>query len=433
MSRAARSCPRSESDVLADLGLASFKPAQQAAHRMLVGAISGHRALARPWHDNTSCIVVLPTSSGKDLLSFSVARAFSGTTICFHPLKSLTEAAIAYGRRFNCTVTVLTAAGGIDRVGCSDVVVAAYEQAGDLMIGLYQTLAQKGRLCMTVFNEAHTAVRLHTCYYLPLPPHSSSPIPLSLLLLKNCPFLHTEQLHHVDGNWRNFGDLCMLVPKIRRLCGPQVFVVCSATVQQQHMGPLASTLCLPAWSHSLVQSPVRNNLIFSLVVADSTRNMVQQTIDRALAAPLRTIIFVPTLLWLSTLLDVFAESERLVFGFHADLSPDSKTQSLSGFASHEASILVTTTALSCGMNVPDVSDVIVFSEVSCTENLLQFGGRAARQGNSQDGRCVFITCRESVATLSYRARISHGAQQVLRLIQSPDFAAALYDCYTPHV
>jgi hypothetical protein len=183
MSRAARSCPRSESDVLADLGLASFKPAQQAAHRMLVGAISSHRALARPCDDNTSCIVVLPTSSGKDLLSFSVARAFSGTTICFHPLKSLTEAAIVYGRRFNCTVTVLTAAGGIDRVGCSDVVVAAYEQAGDLMIGLCQTLAQKGRLCMTVFNEAHAAVRFHTYYYLPLPPHSSFPIPLSLLLL----------------------------------------------------------------------------------------------------------------------------------------------------------------------------------------------------------------------------------------------------------
>ena len=90
MSRAARSCPRSESDVLADLGLTSFKPAQQAAHRMLVAAISRHRALARPCDDNTSCIVVLPTSSGKDLLSFSVARAFSGTTVCFHPLKSLT-------------------------------------------------------------------------------------------------------------------------------------------------------------------------------------------------------------------------------------------------------------------------------------------------------------------------------------------------------
>ncbi len=124
-------------------------PAQQAAHRMLVAAISRHRALAHPCDDNTSCIVVLPTSSGKDLLSFSVARALSGTTVCFHPLKSLTEAAIAYGRSFNCkicTVSVLTAAGGIDRVGCSDVVVAAYEQSGDLMIGLFQTLAQKGRL-----------------------------------------------------------------------------------------------------------------------------------------------------------------------------------------------------------------------------------------------------------------------------------------------
>jgi len=146
MSRAARSCPRSESDVLGDLGITSFKPAQQAAHRMLVDAITRHRALARPCDDNTSCIVVLPTSSGKDLLSFSVARAFTGTTVCFHPLKNLTEAAIAYGRSFNCTVSVLTAAGGIDRVGCSDVVVAAYEQAGDLMIGLFQTLAQKGRL-----------------------------------------------------------------------------------------------------------------------------------------------------------------------------------------------------------------------------------------------------------------------------------------------
>lgn len=86
MPRAARSCPRSVSDVLADLGLTWFKPAQQAAHRRLVAAISRHRALARPFDDNTSCIVVLPTSSGKDLLSFSVARAFSGTTVCFHPM-----------------------------------------------------------------------------------------------------------------------------------------------------------------------------------------------------------------------------------------------------------------------------------------------------------------------------------------------------------
>ncbi len=127
--------------------------------------------------DNTSGLVVLPTSSGKDLLSFSVARAFSGTTVCFHPFKCLKEAAMEYGRRFGCTVSVFTAEEGIDRVRSSDVVVAAYEQAGNLLLGLLQALATAGRLCMVVINEGHVPVTPPIS-----PPPPPSPLPHTIPL-----------------------------------------------------------------------------------------------------------------------------------------------------------------------------------------------------------------------------------------------------------
>jgi superfamily II DNA helicase RecQ len=155
--------------------------------------------------------------------------------------------------------------------------------------------------------------------------------------------------------------------------------------------------------------------------------MVQHCIDHALAAPLKSIVFVPTLSWLFTLLDVFSETGRSVFIYYSDLHDDLKTKSLSDFADHDRSILVTTTALSCGLNVTDVSDVIVFSEVSCTESLLQFGGRAARHG--EHGRCLFVSCKKSVFIMSQRARNQSGVQQVVSLINSRNFAAALYACY----
>ena len=84
---------RSEHRVLADLGITHFKPLQAVAHRMLTDIVDRHRATTMPDDDTVSCLVALPTSSGKDLLAFSVARAFSGTVVVFHPYKALTDAA----------------------------------------------------------------------------------------------------------------------------------------------------------------------------------------------------------------------------------------------------------------------------------------------------------------------------------------------------
>lgn len=227
--------PRNEADVLADLGHIDFKPLQREAHFLLTILISQHRASAMPNADNSSCVIVLPTASGKDLLPCSVARAFSGTTICFHPFRHLTEAAAAYCRTFHCSARVYSPG-----VPLCDVIVAAYEQATKSFIDFVQCLHQRGRLTCVIYNEAHVVQS------------------------------------HVDGCFRDFRLLCELAPKLRHACGePLVFVAMTATLQRSHYAPLAHALCLPGWSSGLCVSPFRPNLQFQLIIKPSRQALIQ--------------------------------------------------------------------------------------------------------------------------------------------------------------
>ena len=205
---------------------------------MLTTVISQHRASAVPNTDNASCLIVLPTASGKDLLPCSVARAFSGTTICFHPFRHLTEAAADYCRTFHGSARVYST--GLPNSCCYDVIVAAYEQATESFINFVQCLHQRGRLTCVIFNEAHVV------------------------------------LPHIDGCFRDFRLLCELAPKLRHACGhPLVFVAMTATLQASHCAPLAHTLCLPGWSCGLCVSPFRTNLQFQLIITPSRQALIQ--------------------------------------------------------------------------------------------------------------------------------------------------------------
>lgn len=225
--------------MLADLGHIQFKPLQQEAHLMLTTLISQHRAAAMPSTDNSSCLLVLPTASGKDLLPCSVARAFSGTTICFHPFRHLTGAAADYCRTFHCSARVYSSDLPFN-FSCCDVLVAAYEHVTDSFVNLIQCLHRCGRLTCVIFNEAHVVQP------------------------------------HVDGCFRDFHLICELAPKLRHACGqPLVFVAMTATLQTSHYAPLAHALCLPGWSCGLCVSPFRPNLQFQLIITPSRQALIQ--------------------------------------------------------------------------------------------------------------------------------------------------------------
>jgi superfamily II DNA helicase RecQ len=377
---------RSEQHVLADLGIARFKPAQAVAHRMLAEAIAHHRLTARSTDDSSSCLVTLPTSCGKDLLAFSVARAFSGTVIVFHPYKVLTASAYAYAMQFHCSVAVFKPDFGDDC--CVDVVVAAYEQANDALIALCQSLHRRGRLVAIFFNEAHVVLR------------------------------------HVDGDWRGFESACDLAPKLRHACQfPLVFVISTATLQNRHFDLLTERLCLPSFSSVCRASPIRRNLALSLRVVAHAQ-MHAALVEIVVAAPLRVIIFVPVVKLCSVLKDALSAVGRPVFTYNADLEDAVKANTLRNFAS-TSSVLVTTTALSCGMNVADVSDVVIFGHCFSTEALLQSGGRAARHGDS--GRVVFLTSPHYIYKMSQSDK--YGSRQVASLIYASSFADALAQLY----
>lgn len=377
---------RSEQHVLADLGIPRFKPAQAAAHRMLAEAIAHHRSTARSTDDSSSCLVTLPTSSGKDLLAFSVARAFSGTVIVFHPYKVLTASADAYAMHFHCSVAVFKPDFGYDC--CVDVVVAAYEQANDALIALCQSLHRRGRLVAIIYNEAHVV------------------------------------LPHVDGDWRDFGAACDLAPKLRYACQfPLVFVISTATLQDGHFDYLTDTLRLPSFSSVCRASPIRRNLTLSLRVVAHAR-MHAALVEIVVAAPLRVIVFVPVVQLCSVLKNALSAVGRPAFTYNADLDDAVKADTLRNFASMR-SVLITTTALSCGMNVADVSDVVIFGQCFSTEALLQSGGRAARHGDS--GRVVFLTSPFYIHNMSQSHK--HGSRQVASLIHAESFTDALEQLY----
>lgn len=381
--------PRTDAAVLADLGHIRFKPLQQQAHTMLVSVISQHRTNAVPNMDNCASLIVLPTASGKDLLPFSTARAFSGTSICLHPFKHLTGAAAEYGRQFNCSTQVFTKHLTAD---CCDVIVAAYEQATSSLIDFVQRLYGNGRLVAIFFNEIHVA------------------------------------LQHIDGNFRDFVLARHFALKLRHACGhPMVIVAVTATLQTSHYGLLADTLGLSGWSCGLCTSPFRQNLKFKLRIEKSRTALLQATIDIAIAAADRIIIFVPSKFWCRTLCDIFALSDKPVCIFHSDLTDEEKLDSLSAFELRSNAVLVSTTALSCGMNISGVSRVIVFASVFSTENLLQSGGRAARYGEA--GEVVFLTTHYFLCQMQSSGKL--GSRQVAALARSPlGFEAALEQLYT---
>ena len=356
---------------------------------MLTTVISQHRAAAAPNADNASFLIVLPTASGKDLLPCSVARAFSGTTICFHPFRHLTEAAADYCRTFHGTTRVYDA--GLHSSCCYDVIVAAYEQATDSFVNFVQCLHRSGRLTCIIFNEAHVV------------------------------------LPHIDGCFRDFQLLCGLAPKLRHACGhPLVFVAMTATLQASHCADLAQTLCLPRWSCGLCVSPFRPNLQFRLIIQPTRQALIQATIDAALAATARIIVFVPSIFWCCLLSELLALSTKTVCQFHSDLDERQKFSSLSAFDHCPTAILVSTTALSCGMNVAGVNQVILFATVYSTENLLQSGGRAARYGGAGD--VLFLTTGYFLNRMEHSDKF--GSRQVAALARSPlGFATALEQLY----
>ncbi len=261
-------------------------------------------------------------------------------------------------------------------------------------MNLILELFRRGRLSCIIYNEPHVA------------------------------------LPHVSGNFRSFGAIGHLAPILRHACGfPLVFVGCTATLQLQHYDLLATTFSLPRWKPLFSVAPARANLIFDSFIASTKHDMIQKTINTALAAARRTIVFVPSKTWCQTLCCVFEQSDRPNFAFHADLSAEAKAASLLGFSSFPCAILVTTTALSCGMNVADVSDVILFSNCFSTEDILQSGGRAGRHGDN--GRVSFIT---TARCISYMARcVKLGTQQVVEMLHAPSFSAALMQLYAPPV
>jgi superfamily II DNA/RNA helicase len=153
---------------------------------------------------------------------------------------------------------------------------------------------------------------------------------------------------------------------------------------------------------------------------------IQTTIDAAIAATDRVIIFVPSKFWCQVLCDIFALSHKPVCQFHSDLDEAEKSSSLSAFERSPIAILVSTTALSCGMNVAGVNLVIVFASVYSTENLLQSGGRAARCGGVGD--VLFLTTRYFLHKMETSNKF--GSRQVAALARSPyGFAAALEQLY----
>jgi superfamily II DNA/RNA helicase len=262
-------------------------------------------------------------------------------------------------------------------------VVAAYEQANDALIALCQSFHRRGRLVAIIYNEAHVV------------------------------------LPRVDGDWRDFGSACDLAPKLRYACQfPLIFVISTATLQYRHFDLLTDTLRLPSFS-----SVCRANLALSLQVVAQAR-MHAAIVEIVVAAPLRVIIFVPVVQLCSVLKDALSAVGRPVFTCNADLEDAVKANTLRDFASMR-SVLVTTTALSCGMNVVDVSNVVIFGQCFSTEALLQSGGGAARHGDS--GRVVFLTSPYYIHNMSQSDK--YGSRQVVSLIHAPSFTDALEQLY----
>jgi superfamily II DNA/RNA helicase len=126
------------------------------------------------------------------------------------------------------------------------------------------------------------------------------------------------------------------------------------------------------------------------------------------------------------LCDIFALSHKPVCQFHSDLDDEDKSSSMSAFERSPTTILVSTTALSCGMNVAGVNRVILFASVYSTESLLQSGGRAARYGGVGD--VLFLTTNQFLYKMEHSDKF--GSRQVAALARSPyGFAAALEQLY----
>ncbi len=126
------------------------------------------------------------------------------------------------------------------------------------------------------------------------------------------------------------------------------------------------------------------------------------------------------------LFDILALTHKTVCQFRSDLDEAQKFSSLSAFEQSSTGILVSTTALSCGLNVAGVNLVIVFACLYSTENLLQSGGRAARYGGV--GHVLFLTTNNFLTKMQRSEKI--GCRQVAALARSPlGFAAALEQLY----
>jgi superfamily II DNA/RNA helicase len=126
------------------------------------------------------------------------------------------------------------------------------------------------------------------------------------------------------------------------------------------------------------------------------------------------------------LCDILALSDKPVCQFHSELDDAEKSSSLTAFERSPTAILVSTTALSCGMNVAGVNRVILFASVYSTESLLQSGGRAARYGGAGD--VLFLTTNQFLYRMEHSNKL--GSRQVAALARSPyGFAAALEQLY----
>jgi superfamily II DNA/RNA helicase len=135
---------------------------------------------------------------------------------------------------------------------------------------------------------------------------------------------------------------------------------------------------------------------------------------------------VPSKFWCQVLCDIFALSHKTICQFHSDLDDAEKSSSLFAFERSPTAILVSTTALSCGMNVAGVNRVILFASVYSTESLLQSGGRAARYGGAGD--VLFLTTNQFLYKMEHSEKF--GCRQVASLARSPlGFAAALEQQY----
>jgi len=321
--------------VLRELEIDAFRPLQMEALDRIEEAFR----LAEKDQRLTTAAVVIPTGAGKDLLPLGWSFFRSGVSIMFVPFKHLAMDASQYCKQFNGKAEVFDR--GMTNTA-ANLLLCAYEQAS-YVVPLVQNLAARRRLAGTFVNEC--------------------------------------QVLALDSTWREFepmSEFFGLLTSHGIVC-PVVFM----TATLRHPETVLEFCGLsPSFDTELFVSPMRQNLTFQQfffpegVDSPSSHALMMDAACSAIegrAMAKRVVIFAMYKFQFCGIVSWLTKK----FPGRSIVTYDRENRSDLSALANDA-IVVATSALQTGTNIPRLDLTINYGYAYSPEGLLQAGGRAAR-------------------------------------------------------